>query len=196
MVKGIDDTLLLDVKGQGCLKIRLDNGNILETSGVLYVSDSKFNLISVNSITKGTRYEVVFGKNDCLLTDPHNPKFRQILDYNHSGLHHLAGKGIVCGHNQTTNSTRKPFSALAAAAASTLYKQAGQLKSGVDFENVTSKSKPNLRGDYTLFDAHCVLEHPSFKVLDLMVKRGQLNPVKIDKVKKKYSTKLRIVPSV
>ena len=93
MVKGIDDTLLLDVKGQGCLKIRLDNGNILETSGVLYVSDSKFNLISVNSITKGTRYEVVFGKNDCLLTDPHNPKFRQILDYNHSGLHHLAGKG-------------------------------------------------------------------------------------------------------
>ena len=26
-VKGIDDTLLLDVKGQGCLKIRLDNGS-------------------------------------------------------------------------------------------------------------------------------------------------------------------------
>ena len=25
-VRGIDDTLLLDVKGQGCLRIRLDNG--------------------------------------------------------------------------------------------------------------------------------------------------------------------------
>ena len=139
--------------------------------------DSKFNLVSVDSITKGTRYEVVFGKNDCLLTDPHNPKFRQILGYNHGGLHHLAGKCIVCGHNQATNSTRKPFSALAATATTaTPYKQAGQLKSGVDFENVTSKFKTNLRGDYTLFDAHCVLEHPSFKALDLMVKKGAAKP--------------------
>ena len=69
--------------------------------------DSKFNLVSVDSITKGTRYEVVFGKNDCLLTDPHNPKFRQILGYNHGGLYHLAGKCIVCDHNQTTDSTRE-----------------------------------------------------------------------------------------
>ena len=112
-----------------------------------------------------------------MLTDPHNPKFRQILGYNHGGLYHLAGKCIVCDHNQTTDSTRKPFSALAATATTTtLYKQAGQLKSGVDFENATSKSKTNLRGDYTLFDAHCVLEHPSFKALNLMVKRGAAKP--------------------
>ena len=150
---------------------------------MLYVPDSKFNLISVDSITKSTHFEVLFGKNDCLLTDPNNPGFSQVLGYNHGGLYHLASKCIVWDQGQTTNSTRGPFSALAAAAASTLYKQAGQLKSGVDFENVTSKSKPNLRGDYTLFDAHCILGHPSLKVLDLMVKRGQLNLVKVDKVK-------------
>ena len=151
---------------------------------MLYVPDSKFNLVSVDSITKGAHYKILFGKNDCLLTDPNNPGFSQVLGYNHGGLYQLAGKCIVHDHNQTTNSTRKPFSAFAATATTTtLYKQAGQLKSGVDFENVTSKSKTNLRGDYTLFDAHCVLEHPSFKALDLMVKRGQLNPVKIDKVK-------------
>ena len=182
-VKGIDDTLLLDVKGQGCLKIRLDNGMTIDIEGVLYVPDSKFNLISVDSITKSTHFEVLFGKNDCLLTDPNNPGFSQVLGYNHGGLYHLASKCIVWDQGQTTNSTRGPFSALAAAAASTLYKQAGQLKSGVDFENVTSKFKTNLRGDYTLFDAHCILGHPSLKVLDLMVKRGQLNPVKVDKVK-------------
>ena len=45
-VKGIDDTLLLDVKGQGSLRIKLDNGSILEIDGVLYVPDSKFNLVS------------------------------------------------------------------------------------------------------------------------------------------------------
>ena len=56
------------------------------------------------------------------------------------------------------------FGLAATATTTTLYKQAGQLKSGVDFENVTSKSKPNLRGDYTLlFDAHCVLGHPQFQ---------------------------------
>ena len=75
-VRGIDDTLLLDVKGQGSLRIKLDNGSILKIGGVLYVPDSKFNLVSVDSITKGTQYEVVFGKNDCLLMDPNNPEFR------------------------------------------------------------------------------------------------------------------------
>ena len=157
---------------------------MLETSGVIYVPGFRFNLISVNSITKGVHYKILFGKNDCLLADPNNSGFSQVLGYNHGGLYQLAGKCIVHDHNQTTNSTRKPFSAFAATATTTiLYKQAGQLKSGVDFENVTSKSKPNLHGDYTLFDAHCVLGHPSFKALDLIVKRGQLNPVKIDKVK-------------
>ena len=67
-----------------------------------------------------------------------------------------------------------------------LYRQAGQFKSGVDFENVTSTSEPNLCGGYTLFDAHCVFGHPSFKALDLMVKRGQLNPVKVNKVKEQH----------
>ena len=154
---------------------------------MLYVPDAKFNLVSVDSITKSTHFEVLFGKTDCLLTDPNNPELSQVLGYNHGGLYHLAGKCIVWDRGQTTNSTREPFSALAAAATTTtLYKQAGQLKSGVDFENVTSKSKPNLRGDYTLFDAHCVLGHPSFKALDLMVKRGQLNPVKVDKVKAQH----------
>ena len=119
--------------------------------------------------------------------DPNNPEFRQVLGYNHGGLYHLAGKCIVWDQGQTTNSTRGPFSALAAATSTTtLYKQAGQLKSDVDLENVTSKSKHNLCGNYTLFDAHCVLGHPSFKALGLMVKRGQLNPVKIDKVKIQY----------
>ena len=180
---GIDDTLLLDVKGQGCLRIRLDNVRTIAIEGVLYVPDAKFNLVSVDCITKSTHFEELFGKTDCLLTDPNNPEFRQVLGYNHGGLYHLAGKCIVWDRGQTTNSTREPFSALAAAATTTtLYKQAGQLKSGVDFENVTSKSKPYLRGDYTLFDAHCVLGHPSFKALDLMVKRGQLNPVKVNKV--------------
>ena len=44
-VKGIDDTLLLDVKGQGSLRIKLENGTIIEIKGVLYVPDSKFNLV-------------------------------------------------------------------------------------------------------------------------------------------------------
>ena len=60
--------------------------------GVLYVPDSKFNLISVDSITKSTHFEVLFGKNNCLLTDPDNPGFSQVLGYNHGGLYHLAGK--------------------------------------------------------------------------------------------------------
>ena len=155
---------------------------------MLYVPDAKFNLVSVDSITKSTHFEVLFGKTDCLLMDPNNPEFRQVLGYNHGGLYHLAGKCIVWDRGQTTNSTREPFSALAATTTTTttLYKQTGQLKSGVGFENVTSKSKPYLRGDYTLFDAHCVLGHPSFKALDLMVKRGQLNPVKVDKFKAQY----------
>ena len=121
---------------------------------MLYVPDSKFNLVSVDSITKGAHYKILFGKNDCLLTDPNNPGFSQVLGYNHGGLYHLAGKCIVWDQGQTTNSTRKPFLVLVTTASTnTLYKQAGQLRSGVDFENVTSKSKPNLRGDYTLFDA-------------------------------------------
>ena len=186
-VRGIDDTLLLDVKGQGSLRIKLDNGSALKIGGVLYVPDSKFNLVSVDSITKGTQYEVVFGKNDCLLTDPHNPEFRQGLGYNHDGLYHIAGKCIIQDQSQTTNLTREFLSVLTTTTTTTkLYRQAGQLKSGVDFENVTSKSKPNLYGDYTLFDAHCVLGHPSFKALDLMVKRGQLNLVKIDKFKTQH----------
>ena len=136
------------------MKIRLDNGTTIEIDGMLYLSDFKFGPISMDSIAKSTRFEVVLGKNDFLLTNPPIFKLRQILGHNHGGLHHLAGKCIVCDHNQTTNSARGPFSALAAATSTTtLYKQAGQLKSGVDFENVTSRSKPNLHGNYTLFDA-------------------------------------------
>ena len=129
--------------------------------GVLYVPDAKFNLVSVDCITKSTHFEVLFGKTDCLLTDPNNPEFSQVLGYNHGGLYHLAGKCIVWDQGQTTNSTREPFLALAAAATTTtittLYKQARQLKSGLDFENVTSRLKPNFCKDYTLLDACCGL---------------------------------------
>ena len=47
-----------------------------------------------------------------------------------------------------------------ALATTTKYDADTEFKSGVDFENVTSKTKPSLRGNYTLFDAHCVLGHP------------------------------------
>ena len=77
--------------------------------GVLYIPDAKFNLVSVDSVTKSTYFEVLFGKTDCLLMDPNNPEFRQVLGYNHGGLYHLAGKCIVWDRGQTTNSTRKPF---------------------------------------------------------------------------------------
>ena len=156
---------------------------------MLYIPDTKFNLVSVDSITKSTHFEVLFGKTDYLLTDYNNLDFRQILGHNHRGLYHLAGKCVIRDQGQTTNPTREPFSALAAAAATTtttMYKQAGQLTSGVDFENVTSRSKPDLRGDYTLFDTYCSLGHPGFKALDLMVKRGQPNPVKVNKVKAQH----------
>ena len=122
-VRGIDDTLLLDVKGQGCLRIRLDNGMTIDIEGVLYVPDSKFNLISVDSITKSTHFEVLFGKTDCLLTDPNNPEFSQVLGYNHGGLYHLAGKCVLWDHGQTTNLTREFLSVLTTATATTiLYK--------------------------------------------------------------------------
>ena len=154
---------------------------------MLYIPDAKFNLVSVDSITKSTHFGVLFGKTDRLLTDPNYPELSQVSGYNHGGLYHLAGKCVVWDQGQTTNSTREPFSVLTASTATAnLYKQAGQLKSGVGFENVTSRSKPNLRGDYTLFDTHCVLGHPCFNTLDLMVKRGQLNPVKIDMVKAQH----------
>ena len=180
-VKGIDDTLLLDVKGQGSLRIKLENGTIIEIKGVLYVPDSKFNLVSVDSIAKSTHLEVLFGKDDCLLVDPHNPNFRQVLGYNHEGLYYLAGNCLFEDQNKATptNSAKQPFAVLAA---NSMYRHEGQFKSGIDFENVTSKTKPNLRGAYTLFDAHCILGHPSFKVLDLMVKRGQLNPIRANRI--------------
>ena len=139
-------------------------GNIITIAieGVLYVPDAKFSLVSVDSITKSTHFEILFGKTDCLLTDPNNSEFGQVLGYNHGGLYHLAGKCIVWDQGQTTNSTREPFLALAAAATATttittLYKQARQLKSGLDFENVTSRLKPNFCKDYTLLDACCGL---------------------------------------
>ena len=145
----------------------MDNGRTIAIEGVLYVLDTRFNLVSVNCIAKSTHFGVLFGKTDCLLTDPNNPEFSQILGYNHGGLYHLAGKCIVWDRGQTTNSTRELVSALAAAATTititTLYKQAGQLKSGVDFENVTFKSKPYLRGDYTLFDAQLCTWTPLFQ---------------------------------
>ena len=62
---------------------------------MLDVSDSKFNLDSVDCITKSTHFEVLFGKTDCLLSDPNNPEFSQLLGYNHGGLCHFAGKCIV-----------------------------------------------------------------------------------------------------
>ena len=94
-VRGIEDTSLLDVKGQGCLRIRLDNGITLAIEGELYIPDAKFNLVSVDSITKSTHFEVLFGKTDCLLTDPNYPESSQVLGYNHGGLYHLTGKCIV-----------------------------------------------------------------------------------------------------
>ena len=153
---------------------------------MFYVPDAKFNLVSVDSVTKSTHFEVLLGKTDCLLMDPNNPEFRQVLGYNHGGLYHLAGKCIVWDHGQTTNSTRESLSVPTITTTTKLYRQAGQLKSGVDFENVTSTSEPNLRGDYALFNAHCVLGHPIFKAPDLMFKRGQLNPVKVDMIKEQH----------
>ena len=133
--------------------------------------------MSVDSIAKSTHLEVLFGKDGCLLVDPHNPNFRQVLGYNHEGLYYPAGKCILENQDKATptNSTKPPFAVLAA---NSMYRHEGQFKSGIDFENLTSKTKPNLRGAYTLFDAHCILGHPSSKLHDLMVKRGQLNPIK------------------
>ena len=103
-------------------------------------------------------------------------------------MHHFAGKCIIRDHSQTTNSTREPFSVLVATTTTTtkLYRQAGQFKSCVDFENVTSTSEPNLCGGYTLFDAHRVFGHPSSRTLYLMAKKGQLNPVKVNRVEEQH----------
>ena len=91
--------------------------------GVLYIPAAKFNLVSVDSITKSTHFEVLFGKTDCLLTDPNNPEFSQVLGYNHGGLYHLAGKCVLWDHGQTTNLTREFLSVLTTATATTiLYK--------------------------------------------------------------------------
>ena len=102
---------------------------------MLYVPDSKFNLVLVDSFIRGTHFEVLFGNTDYLLTDYNKPISSQVLDYSHGGLYHLAGKCVVRDQGQTTNSTREPFSVLAAAATTTtLYKQAGQHTSGVDLK--------------------------------------------------------------
>ena len=168
-IKGIDDALLLDAKGQGRLTIELIDGKIITIDNVLYVPDSKFNLISVDGITKSTDFKVLFGDNECRLIDPRNENNSHLLGYNKGGLYHIAGK---CVMNEPS------FTALAT---TTKYDADTEFKSGVDFENVTSKTKPSLRGNYTLFDAHCVLGHPSFKTLDMMVKRGQITPIKEDR---------------
>ena len=44
-IKGLDDALLLDAKGQGRLTIELIDGKIITIDNVLYVPDSKFNLV-------------------------------------------------------------------------------------------------------------------------------------------------------
>ena len=62
---------------------------------MLYIPDAKFNLVSVDSITKSTHFGVLFGKTDRLLTDPNYPESSQVLGYNHGGLYHLTGKCIV-----------------------------------------------------------------------------------------------------
>ena len=168
-IKGLDDALLLDAKGQGRLTIELIDGKIITIDNVLYVPDSKFNLVSVDGITKSTDYKVLFGDNECRLIDPRDENNSHLLGYNKGGLYHIAGK---CVMNEPS------FTALAT---TTKYDADTEFKSGVDFENVTSKTKPSLRGNYTLFDAHCVLGHPSFKTLDMMVKRGQITPIKEDR---------------
>ena len=53
--------------------------------GVLYIPDAKFNLVSVDCITKSTHFGVLFGKTDRFLTDPNNPELSQVLGYNHVG---------------------------------------------------------------------------------------------------------------
>ena len=52
---------------------------------MLYIPDAKFNLVSVDCITKSTHFEVSFGRTDYLLTDPNNPELSQVLGYNHVG---------------------------------------------------------------------------------------------------------------
>lgn len=149
----------------------MDNGTILAINGVIYVPNFKLTLVSVDSITKSTHFEALFGKNDYLLTDSLNLEFRRVFGHNYGGLYYLADTCIVWDKGQTTDSTRKSFSTLANTITTTLCKQARHFKSGIVFANVTFGSKPNLCKDYTLFDAHYVLGHPSFKALDLMVKR-------------------------
>ena len=101
-VREVDDTFLLDVKGKGCLRIRLDNETTMAVEWVLCVSASEFNLVLVDLITNSTFFDVLFGKNNCLLTDRYNPEFSQVLGYNHGGWYHLAGKCIVWDQGQTT----------------------------------------------------------------------------------------------
>lgn len=52
------------------MKLKLDGGTVLAINRVLSVPDSKLKLVSINLTTKGTQHDVVFGKDDCLLTDP------------------------------------------------------------------------------------------------------------------------------
>lgn len=61
---------LLDIKGQGYWTMEP-----LEIDGVLYMPDSGFNLVSVDFITKGAHYKILFGKKECLLTKPFTPEF-------------------------------------------------------------------------------------------------------------------------
>ena len=150
----------------------MDNGTILAINGVIYVPNFKLTLVSVDSITKSTHFEALFGKkNDYLLTDSLNLEFRRVFGHNYGGLYYLATRVLFGIGLETTDSTRKSFSTLANTITTTLCKQARHFKSGIVFANVTFGSKPNLCKDYTLFDAHYVLGHPSFKALDLMVKR-------------------------
>ena len=178
-VKGLDSTLLLDGEGSGDMLVTLEDGFRLKINDVLYVLDAKFNLISVNSIVKDTGYEVLFRRYECLLASASNPSDCHILGYCDDGLYYIACecftgykhgvRTFVCVHEP-------PYTALAA---SELLKPTTPFVSPSEFTNVTETSVPTLAGEYSLFDAHCVLGHPNFKILRKMVHQHLLKPVNL-----------------
>ena len=178
-VKGLDSTLLLDGKGSGDMLVTLEDGLKLKINDVLYVPDAKFNLISVNSIVKDTGYEVLFKRHECLLANTSNPSDYHVLGYCDDGLYYIACE-CVTGYKHGVRTFvcihEPPYTALAA---SELIKPTTPFVSPTEFTNVTETSIPTLAGEYSLFDAHCVLGHPSFKVLRKMVHLNLLKPVNL-----------------
>ena len=176
-VKGLDSALLLGGEGSGDTLVTLKDRFRLKINDVLYVPDAKFNLTSVNSIVKDTGYELLFKRHECLLAEASNPLDYHILGYCDAGLYYIACecvteyeqgvRTLMCVHEP-------PYTALAA---SELIKPTTPFVLPTESTNVTETSVPTLAGECSLFDAHCVLGHPSSKVLRKMIHLNLLKPV-------------------